>query len=87
MIHRDFGLEALEKAVSAVEKHVAYYESLRPGTTKAIQTIAKKYRAFVGETRQSEHELEEDLKGISQQANVDVTTKSYRTKLPPLGRK
>jgi len=28
MIHRDFGLEALDKAVGAVEKHVAYYENL-----------------------------------------------------------
>jgi len=56
MIHRDgtdFGLEALDKAVGAVEKHVAYYENLRPGTTKAILTIAKKYRAIVGGTRQA----------------------------------
>jgi hypothetical protein len=75
MIHRDFGLEALDKAVGAVEKHVAFYERLRPGTTQAIQTIAKKYRAMVGGTRQKERELEEDLKGISQQANVDITTK------------
>jgi predicted restriction endonuclease len=75
MIHRDFGSEVLDTAVGAVEKHVAYYESLRPGTTKAIQAIAKKYRAIVGGTRQSERELEEDLKGIKQQANVDATTK------------
>ena len=75
MIHRDFGLEALDKAVGAVKKHVAYYESLRPGKSKAIQTIANKYRSIVGGTRQSERELEEDLKGIRQQANVDVTTK------------
>ncbi|MHB1424015.1 MAG: HNH endonuclease [Gemmataceae bacterium] len=68
-------MEALDKAVGAVEKHVAYYESLRHGTLKAIQTIAKKYRAIVGGTRQSERELVEDLKGIRQQANVDVTTK------------
>lgn len=53
MIHRDFGLESLDKAVGAVEKHVAYYESLRPGSTKAIQAIAEKYRAFVGGTRQA----------------------------------
>jgi 5-methylcytosine-specific restriction protein A len=53
MIHRDFSLEALDNAVGAVEKHVAYYENLRPWTTKAIQTIAKKYRAIVGGTRQA----------------------------------
>jgi 5-methylcytosine-specific restriction protein A len=74
MIHRDLGLEALDRAVGAVEKHVAYYESLRPGTTKAIQAIAKKYRAIMGGTRQSERELVEDLKGIRQQPNVDATT-------------
>ena len=53
MIHRDFDLEALDKAVGAVEKHVAYYENLRPGTTKAIHTIAKKYRAIVDGTKQA----------------------------------
>ncbi len=51
MIHQDFGLEALGKAVGAVEKHVEYYENLRPGTTMAIQTIAEKYRTIVDGTK------------------------------------
>src|SRR4051812_22460474 len=47
MIHRDFGVDALKRAVSSVEKHLEYYEGLPRGSKLfKIRHIAQKYRAI-----------------------------------------
>jgi 5-methylcytosine-specific restriction enzyme A len=47
MIRRDYGQDALQKALSAVEKHVDYYEGLPRGSKLLkIWKIVHKYRSI-----------------------------------------
>src|SRR5438270_9852234 len=47
MIHRDYGLDGLKRAISAVEKHIESYERLPRGSKLLkIWKIAHKYRSI-----------------------------------------
>ena len=46
-IAKDLGPLALEKAVSAVRKHIEYYEGIRPVTLQALSLVAAKYEISV----------------------------------------
>lgn len=47
-IYEDFGLDTLGNAVSAVVKHVTYYEALANGSKQpSIEAIVEKYRAIL----------------------------------------
>ena len=43
-IYLDFGGQALETALSAVKKHLTYYESLGKGALRGIEKVYKKYQ-------------------------------------------
>src|SRR6266446_4257896 len=83
MIHRDYGPDALERAISAVEKHLEYYERLPRGSKlPKIWKIVHKYRGIARDGSKDtedvlarESELVKDLSEIGQQRNVDPTTK------------
>jgi hypothetical protein len=83
MIHRDYGLDALNRAISAVEKHLEYYEKLPRGSKlPKIRKIVQKYRSIAidgrtatGRALPTENEVVQDLKEIDQERNVDPTTK------------
>lgn len=45
MIHRDYGTNALRKAISSVEQHIQYYQTLPTGSKlPSISKIVRKYR-------------------------------------------
>jgi len=83
MIYRDFGMDALKRAISSVEKHVEYYEHLPRGSKlQKIRKIVDKYRGITKDHRKSmenilvsENVLVQDLNKIDQERNVDPTTK------------
>ena len=73
MIHRDYGLDALRRAISSVEKHIEYYERLPRGSKLLkIWTVVHKYRSIA---LANENILVQDLNEIDQERNVDLTTK------------
>jgi hypothetical protein len=82
MIHRDYGLVGLERAITAVEKHIEYYERLSTGSKlPQIRTILQRYRGIAGIARREiegvsrNDDTLEDLRGIEHQPNIDTTTK------------
>ncbi len=51
MIHRDYGLNALRKAISSVERHVEYYENLPRGSKlPRIRQLVQKYRGIANDS-------------------------------------
>ncbi len=50
-IYSDNGKESLKKAISAVEKHVAYYESKRSSKLREIPEIIKRHSKLLGEPK------------------------------------
>jgi hypothetical protein len=79
MIRSDYGLNALKKAISAVEKHLEYYEHLPRGSKLlAIWKIVHKYRNIANDGNKeglNQNELVDDLERIDWQQNADPTTK------------
>src|SRR5260370_15961601 len=58
MIHRDYGLDALKRAISAVEKHLEYYERLPRGSKlPKIWKIVQKYRNIAKDGRKDTDEV------------------------------
>lgn len=79
-IYRDFGLDGLNKAIHALEKHVEYYEGLPRGNKLLqIRRILQRYRdiARVGRRQPPSNVsvLVQDLNEIDQEPNLDRTTK------------
>jgi HNH endonuclease len=81
MIWLDYGRDVLERAVSSVEQHVAYYERLGRGSLRQISRIAAKHRSFLDGQAKSEEspgsdtQLAADLTWIETQQGVSATTK------------
>src|SRR5262249_31721461 len=82
MIHRDYALNALVKALSAVEKHLEYYEGLPRGSKlPTIWNIVQKYRNIAKDSRKdrddvlSSERLVQDLNEIKLEENLDPTTR------------
>jgi 5-methylcytosine-specific restriction enzyme A len=60
MIHHDYGVGRLTKALSAVEKHLEYYEGLPRGSRLLkIRKIVHKYRKIAEESQQAVRLAEE----------------------------
>jgi hypothetical protein len=79
MIHRDYGLDALRKAVSSVEKHIEYYERLPTGNKLPnIWQIVRKYRVVANGAMESLPDDEADQTGSTDGADYLPSGKDRR---------
>jgi hypothetical protein len=70
MIHRDYGLDSLRKAISSVEKHIEYYEALpKGGKLPNISQIVRKYRLIANDETENLGDHEADLAGSNGDAD------------------
>jgi hypothetical protein len=46
-IKKDFGTEALNRALKATEEHVKYYSTLGKGNLRSIEKIVQEYKRYV----------------------------------------
>lgn len=82
MIHRDYGLGTLKRAVSAVDQHLSYYESLGKGKRRSLAVILAKWRQIANGLQEREDmggresgALLMDLDEIAKQKSIDSTTR------------
>lgn len=72
----DFGAQALQKALIAVEKHLDYYDSLGHGKQVKIRSMLKAYRAKQPSAATFPDEVDEGL-SLKEGAVMQVTINAY----------